>query len=677
MSYLFGKYQFKYYLTYNSVRTEIVFSPESWEKDSRVSNTRNPTYFGVFRAWGLPLNFTLDGAAILRQAYYNRSIQAGVRFEVEELNVESLQYENVFTGDIDFSGAKDNGGTFSVTLMQSGSVADIMAYDDLKFEFPFSGSDVVNVILPGVAFEEAGSFIISPTFEENFNSMPAIEYVSGLTSDVLSKQSTSESGAIDTTPENGYWFLKANRDQKVKLVGNIKGEAFTRDFQGSSTFIVEIRAQGGILIKTINSVTTPAVIGSTPYDFPFEHEQDYDADTFLYFTIRGTGDGDNYVAVTEGKIDVSFSSVSDPSNCKGILAYDLFKRVMAKVSPGALTESYFLKNNWKNLVFTSGDAIREISTAKLKFSLKDLYKTFNSIDDAGFGIENGHARLELASYFTRMIEICNVGNVSKCEIRPAQTYMMSKISIGYKDGNTDDNNGKQEYNSGQMWQSPITRVNTTEDWISPARADQYGIEKIRVEYNVKNDKKSYDTGSDNDTFILDTYKDGDNYRPILGSSYQSVTGLTSPLTAYNLNLSPKHNLLRKGAFLHSVLDKMDNLFINFASGDKNTDLQTVKDSIIVKENQNIAIASLPPAYFIPHFAKISCKLPSNAQKLFKGREFGYITFEHEGCVLRGFIMNTNIDVAKNAEQEFELLLTANSDLGRWANRVKNSVNPVF
>jgi len=395
----------------------------------------------------------------------------------------------------------------------------------------------------------------------------------------------------------------------------------------------------------------------------------------LFFYLRSNDSNRSFLTLQLGEFVSSYNSVSDESNCKGIKSFDLFKRIVRRIAPGTQTASYLLTNYWKNLIFTSGNGIREIGSgvgdtdiAKVKISLKDFFQTCNSIDDAGMGMESGLLRLENKSYFARNVQSVDVGEINDdaCEIGPAEELMAGRIITGYDDKNTEDKDGLKEYNSGQEWEMPIARIQNELDWVSTARADQYGIEKLRVEFNIiKSSRGTDDTPSDNDTFMLDCYLDGEYYRPILGSSYQVVSGLANDdagRKAYNLNLTPKKNLLRHGAYLRSIMYRMDSSYINFASAKKNAELKTVKDSIGVKENENILVASLPEKYFIPEIATITCKLPFRARYLFDANPFGFMTFKWRGVTLKGYILEGSVDIARHTEQEFKLLLTQDNNL---------------
>jgi len=665
---LLGNPEFRYYLTYNSIKTEIIFLPQGWDKNSKVNYTRDNEYFGVIHAWGLPLDFVYDGARILRQAYYSKGIQAGVGIDVEKLNPTTLQYDTSFSGDIDFSGAKDNGVVFSTTLMQGGASEALKSRDAIKYELLLTGSDVVNMILPGVEFNEESTSIFQPFTGNDQRYIPASEIATtSFQSGFIDVQEVIRQEVNDgsfSTSDN--WFVQANRSVNINVSGNMSG-LFSRVPGATAGFQILVKDNSNNTIATLFSSGDTSLV--VPFEFTFNNDFTLSNGQRLFFYLRVNGIGNaQQIQLGTGEFTVNYIAVSDPSPCKGLKGIDLLKRLAVKMGISSeLADSYLMRSGrWANLIFTSGDAIREIDGAKIKTTFKELFQCFNGIDDAGAGLENGVLRIENGNYFTRPLEILDVGEVSKCEIEPAETYMMSGFKIGYKDGNTDDIDGKQEYNSGQIWQTPITRVQTVKDWVSPYRADQYGIEKIRTEYNVKKTAKgTYDTGSDNDTFIVDCYFDGEYYRPILGSSYENVSGVKSPDSAYNLGLTPKQNLLRKGSFLHSLFDRMDDRYINFASGDKNTELSTTKDGIVVKEDEDVLVGSLPAKYFIPHIATIGAKLPFDARRLFDSSPFGYVKFAYNGCIARGYVLNCEVDIATNSEQEFKLLLTADTDLERW------------
>lgn len=658
--------KFRYFLTLDNQRQQVVFAPDGWDKDTEVTYERSLAYFGLIRSLAVPLEFVLDGAAILRKAYYTYGIEAEVRIEVEQLQNATWSYLAIFRCDIDFSQFRDYPDHVSVTLMESGTARNVKAYETVKNEYALTGSDVVNIKLPGVAFIEEATGIFTPNIIEESRYIPGFDITKAFTTpDFAETRSTSlvEIGDGGFSGSDAY-FVKAFRNLTINMKGNIRIGYF-RGFFGDPGFSLQLRDQTNALVKELHYYPGPSAELNIPIDESIAMTEGQQ----LYFYIRGDSTQSWIILLEDsGQLDLDYSTTSDESDCKGITAMNLYKRIMRKISPGSAVSSHLLTNKWKNLIFTSGDGIREIEKAKIKISFKEFFDTINAIEDAGFGLENGTAALELASYFARDIQILDLGEVKDLSIEPARELIFNSIKVGYNDGNTDEKDGRQEYNSGQVWSLPITRVQKEKNWVSPTRADQYGIEKIRVDYNVKKQKaedagkETADTSSDNDVFMIYCAIDGDNYRPVLGSSYDEVSGVLSGQTAYNLELTPKKNLLRHSGYLRGIMDRMDGRYINFASGSKNTELVTVKDGIIVKENENVISSSLQGKYFLPCVATFPAKMPRNVMWLVDNTPFGYISFSYKGTKLKGYLMNIAMDVARNTEREFKLLLTHDNNL---------------
>lgn len=638
---------FRYTLTLDNIDYIIIFAPEGWDKETKISYKRGLDYKGMIRSYALPLKFVLGGADVLRAAFNKYGYEAEVSLLVELLDRSTYTYSPFATGYLDFSQYDDQSDYVSITLMESGATRNIKAYEGITYEYSLDGPDSVNMILPGVAFNETSTDIVVQEFELLPGvRTPAIDLITnGANSGfVILQNVTGETNP--NYPTSANWMLTATR----ALTVNIKG--YARLAAGA------FGPGDPAVLKLVSTQTiTPYILGSVPATLlrtiDFDINVNLGLGEKLFFIVDP---GSNRSFFDEAEITISYSAVSDPSNCKGLSAYDLYKKIINRISPGTAVTSYELQNNWPNLIFTSGDAIREIAGAKLKISFKDFFQTFNALTDIGFGIESNTAVLEKGSYFARDIEIAKLSDVKFASFSVATDFIFNSVEVGYDDGNTDKTDGRQEYNSGQEWEMPVTRVQRKEDWVSPTRADQYGIEQLRVTYNV-NKEGTADTSSDNDAFMIYCEIDGTDYRPILGASYASVEGLISPRTAYNLELTPKKNLLRHAPYLRSMLDKLDGRYINFGSGDKNTELTTIKNGVRVKENEGITVASLQGKYFVPIKATVKGALPKGIMRVIDGRMYGYVSFDWKGTLYRGLILEMGVDIAKNTEQDFTLLLT--------------------
>jgi len=671
MANLLPENEFRYFLTYKNVRTQFYAAPEDWDKDTIGKFARDIETAGIMRTLSLPISFVLDGYNIVKQAFINDGYEAEVFFECEQLEHATFIYRPRFSSDLDFSQYKDTGIRANVMLLESGVSATLRAKEDTKYEYPLTGLDVVNIRIPGVVFNEKADFI-TPAQTDNLTN----DYIAAMdlvNNDTNSGYVTMQNTGNEEDPNFGTsinWFAKANRALSVNIKGTILGNVFRQPLATSTNFFFSLRNQSGAIVYTFGNVLLTTSDLTKPFNYTIDANIALATDDRLFLYVSKSngsgGSSPNWARFSsDGQLAVSYTQVSDPSNCKGVRIEDLFKRIARRIVPQQAVDSYLLRNQWNGLIITCGNAIRELADAAIQTTLADFFKTCNALESAGMGFDTGILRLEQRPFFFRPYKIETLTGVKACEFSVWNEALFNAVSVGYNDGNTDDTDGQYEYNSKQEWDLPIVRVQRKEDWVSPYRADQYGIEKLRVDFI----KKTNDTSSDNDVFMFDCSFDGTNWNPIKGSSsdYISVSGMSSSaanLAAYNLRLTPKENLLRHDSYLSSMLYWYKSRYIEFASAEKNKDLEFVRSgqgiapNFQLKQSQSIPVASLNGLYFQPVVATLQCKLPLLFMSKMDANSFGYLEWEWDGFVYQGYILELDVDLARNTEREIKLLLTA-------------------
>lgn len=663
--------EFKYFLTYEGVRTELVFAPTDYDDDSIGKYKRDMKYGGVLRTYTDSITFSLDGYKILKAAYLKYGYVAEVIFEVETLDHSNYSYKPLFTSNVNFAEWNDTGLEATVKLLSSGLWEKLLAKETTDFEYLLSGSDVVNVILPGVAFSEKADWITPQQVNPIRNDyIPELSLVQNDTAvGFLTVQNTSnEEDPVLSTSTN--WFARAERNLSTRIKGNLQGIAVKNLLQSSTLFNIEVVNQSGSL-RYLVGIVQAINFGGTPFNYDFDVNLNLSDDEKLFLRVRkvngSPGANNNYLTFnSDGEFFISYNSVSDPSNCKAIKIYDLYKRIINRIDPTVDVDSYLLKSTWiKDLLITSGNGIRELAGATININFKDFFDSCNGWESVGFGFDSDKWRIEQLPFFFRPVPVLSdqLDISGRPNFSTAIDLIFSSLQVGYNDGNTDNTDGQFEYNSGQQWAMPQSAIPREENWKSPIRADQYGIEKLRRDFI----KKTNDTSSDNDTFAVHCYQDGDNWRPILGSSYVSVSGMASQLgneTAYNLALTPKENLIRHKTYLASIFIKLQNRFIEFASAEKNKELEFVRPgnpNFRLKQDESISVASLGEPYFMPVYATINAKLPVDfMRKVDLTGGFGYISFNYDNQVYKGFIIEASQDLKSNEERELKLLLTSDN-----------------
>lgn len=661
------KPKFRYTLTYQSIDYVLKYAPIGWDTDMIGSVSRSKDKFGITRKFSLPLRFVKDGYAIIKEAIRNGGYEVGVRLHVER-RTRLWGYETVYLGDLDFSEYDDDGVSISIPVMEQGITAEINAKEGTTFEFELTGNDVVNIVIPGVKFNDRLLFLFTPTDLTAFGGQrkyqPDIDMITQSASGFVEGFNQQQRNASDSDNFSQYVFIRNQRQNVINITlnGNIKGYVSNNS---------PLSVGGATALMTLNqtsdnsAVFIPFFLGT---EWAAGEVRQFNATLNnisvtlqpgegIYAYVRtNTSNSAITPVIQEGEISVTYETVSDPSNCKGIRPFDLFKRIMSRVSPSAVVNSALLTSTWKNLIITSGSAIRELPDAKIKISLKEFYQGFRGIDDVGMGSENGQFRMETLDFFFRNVTIFDVGNVDKCNTTVATDWIYSKLNIGYKNKTTDEPDGREGFNAEQEWQFPISRITNDMPLVSTFIADQYEIEKMRVQFNVKKEATS-DSNSDNDTFVVHC-KDIDNlgnFYPILGSDLQDVTGLTSGLTSYNLLISPKRNLLRHGRYFASMLDLLEARYVEFASAEKNANISTTDNGQIVIENKDIRVNDLGAKLFRPYIFKINAALPTDAMRRIDANPFATIRFNYNGVNCSGFMLEAGVDLGSNSAQELTLL----------------------
>jgi len=300
------------------------------------------------------------------------------------------------------------------------------------------------------------------------------------------------------------------------------------------------------------------------------------------------------------------------------------------------------------------------STPSLIISFKTFYAAMRALQggNIGFGQDMGLSCMETMAYFFRAgIGQLNLGTINQFELSPAIELMANSIKVGYKDQQFDKINGTQEVNSTQQYITDLLSPKKELDLVSPINGAPYFIEQVRI-----TPLDSAASRSDNDLhfiYLKPTPEGDGSYKPLQMDALLSYSGIDD-VNYYNWYITPKRNLLRGGAYLASIFDKMDGYTIRMASGLKNTALITTdSNGLRVAESANIPISNLPAKIFQPYYVSVLAGL-----ELYKLLDvpYGDIKFTYNDVEYKGFVDEIGIDVGENSAQTYKLLLTPDNNL---------------
>lgn len=655
--------EFRYTLIVPAVDSYILpNAPSGWSEDSTLEFSRSETYFGAVRSLTIPLKFVLDGAWILRREYYRYGVQAQVYIQIDKQNTSTWDYEIAYYGKLDFSKAKDEEDYFTVNATDADLSVKIKAFENVKYEIPVDVPEAIEIEITPLKLIESADLLFVASLTDQQPGYTGLNIVNNEVKSV--NQSVKDvSYRTDTSPNFATdidWFFNAQTtgDVTFKFDG-VKGS--TQTFLGSARrFRIQLVKQDGTVLATPLDVTHG--LGAPAFDINQTYTISINAGdkVFVYQRIDGDLDSNTGFNYTEGTLSASYETISPATKCKALRPAYVFQQLVKQMNGGfAYPVQSFLLKEWEQLTITCGDAIRQIEGAKVKTTFADFFKSVSGVTCAGHAVENGMATMEYRPSYYRNSQTLSMLDSKDVTIEPALDLMFNSIKAGYETQTYDEVNGKDEINAIQQYvldvYAPIKELDIT----SAYRADAYGIEFLRINLDGKS---TTDNDADNDVFFIyvnPVAESGGYYRPLTTSS---ITGVKAGETYYNWYISPHRNLLRWGAYIHSVFYGNEGYQIRFVSGEKNTAVSTTYGGSMITENSNVNIAELAPPYFQSHYASFTTKLPADFWQYVNNGVYGYGLFSYVGVNLKGFFINASIDLAMNSERDFKCLLTVDNNL---------------
>lgn len=670
---------FRFTLSIDGVNHVVKNAPDNWRSQS-FEMSRDPQFFGVLKRFVTDLDFVLNEAKLLRQKFYTSGIDGEASLKIEKLDSSTWQYNEIYSADIDFSTIEDSIHRIKTNLIDGGLTAKLQAYKNVKYEFGFDESDP-EINLGGVDVLEWANLVAASFTNMGSSNMayyfPSTQLVNY--SLVLGGIETRDQNLLDgaltydyTTGDN--CFLVANNiNTTIRIRGYIVVNAQQEANNGWEVQIRDSSMPNGFRILELFSTLSPDPQQYVNKRYEFDGLFNVVSGRKYFLTVESILPQNfavNFCDIIASEIKLDYTQVSDDVTIKAKRPKKLLMELLdlMNVDEDNFVTSNLLDEN-QNMFVTSGDAIRALPEAKIQTNFNDFFKSFHSILCAGISIYNNTMTFEkVAHFYNNDNQIGSFGNVKNVKFMPYTEVMHSSLKIGYEKQDYEIERGREEFNQGQEWSTPIVRTQTTLDLISPYRADQYGIDELRIkQIAIDANAKDTDTSTDNDVFIIHSEinpnEDG-IYRPIRASDLEVVSGVSPRSTAYNFLLSPKRNLLRYSDLLKSMFyGANDDGFVKFRSADKNADLQTKEfGQPIVVENEDIDINLISNRLYLPIICEFDAPYHSSLIDMIDLHINGYFSFFYEGKEYKGFLLNADMLAAKGGQTTFKVILTKDNIL---------------
>ncbi len=657
-----------------STPTPVAVGPDGWQEKS-IKYTRNTKYSLLFRSFTTPLKFVKDAAIIVRNQLYRFGTESKLYLLIHRLDKSFLGgwvHRLFYKGELDLTQADDEDTSISVNIMEGDLVKLFKANENTEYEIDIDVPDAVTVKMDGHYLNEKQNFLIPGGISFTGNHIPYISFINkeGNAFGVAPYTVNGKSGTpnVTTSPD----FFLAATIESIGFQNTLSGSVTFSTFNngGPFSYTLNLQYSSGLIVQlaTISGTATGQM-----YTLPFNYNIDIlDGEEYFMYAISA-GTPINY---EDSTFFLKFRSRFKTTFIKALRPAYVAQKLLDKITGGGYAfSSTYLTAVWGNLLVTGGDAIRGFTAdptinypgPKLRLSWNDFFDSYNVPANICAGIRDQVLFIEEKAKAFQTTLIKAMGESVDLHVLPAKDYQYNTLNIGYPNTQTEDVNGRDEFNVTQSYTSPVTKVSKKLDITSKIIASMYEIELTRINLEGKN---TTDNDNDNKSFFLHVDKTATagglgepaSYYKLLRNTYDSVTGMLNPDTAFNIELHPELCLYRHGDYLRSVFYWNEAGYLVFQKSDKNGNVNIVKDGETYVGNKNINIGTLAAPLFIPLEFRFESPMPLDIIDIMEAGPDGSFSFTYNGDTYYGFPMEVSIQPANRPAQDTTLLCSPQTDI---------------
>jgi hypothetical protein len=643
-----------------STPTPLQITPDGWQ-DKSIKYARNISTSGLWRTFTNPLKYVKQAALIVRTILYTIGTEAKLFQVIHRLDKSFLGewvHRFFYMGELDLTQADDDDTDITVNIMEGDLSKLFKANESTQYEIPIDVPEAITVQMDGLELKASSKWTIQVPGASVGPHLPGTLFINTEGTQFDTETQTVFLQASPDLNTSDQYFFKNNSDADiiVSLKGFLKVRADV-----SAPFGLDVQENDSVLSAAL--YLNPAMPADEEVTINFDVTYTLPAGAHSFLVANYIADFLVRIHYLDGEINISYKSKYKTTYIKALRPAYVAQKLLDKITGGGyLFTSSYLTTEWENLLVTCGDAVRKIDGPKLKISWRDFSDSYHVPTNICEGIRNQQLFIEKrADAFQPYIQM-NLGQVRsmKPSTRDAKEFQYNVVKIGYPNTSTEDVNGKDEFNVTQTYSSPIKRVSKTLDLVSKIIASMYEIEITRINLDGKT---TTDDNNDNNSFFLHVEKTatagtGDEpatYYKLLRNAYDSITGLISPSTAFNLELHPELCLRRHGNFMRSIFYWQEAGYLVRETSDKNADVVVIKAGATYIGNKNTRIGSLDAPLFVPIVFKVEGPMPSDTIEVMDTGPDGTFSFMYDGFTHYGFPMEVGIQPANRPAQETTLL----------------------
>lgn len=660
---------FRCQILINGISYEATDDLKNWD-DFELAYKRSD-YDGVLRSFSTKFEFVNRSYNLLKEEYSKNylSSSAGIAFYKRN---NSWNWDKVFQCALDFSSYSDDGYTISINAIDDTLAAIIKAKRNIQYEYPVSELKPQSLYYDGLKFQYEAKYVSGGTTVEDDANLQYIQFHGAL---------QAEGGTRPATVSFPVYILDNSELPKRDSPLVFTDESFTTD--GSVQIFAEALSNIDITLKLSFSfyVTADNAHGTAYADVVlFVKRANGDLARFgVWRHIAGNiptivselinislNSGDSigmdlllynsatpitmtWTTYLRGfSLSVNFQSRINPVNIDVLLLTTVAEKLLESMTdssdysvdiynyvPGGITRSRL-----SSCFIMPAESARNLPNAKLYTS----FKKFCEFMEAEFGyvlvIEGNNVTfIHRYALFDNYVVKDLSDQINDYEYSVNSSLVNTSVKVGYDKQDYDSINGRDEFRFTNEFSTGLKLTDNTLSFISPYRADAYGIEFLVQ----KRGEDTTDNDSDNDVFIVGCQyaTSAENGNLLLDRPYSSsqLLGLISPDTMFNIEYSPRFMLEANKAYIGACTN-----MLKFTSSDGNSNVSIAG----IKETDDFPIDNRLFTVGEVDVETSEVDIPSNLS--------GLISFDHNGETIHGYIKEMKINVGKAESIKYSLIV---------------------
>ena len=660
---------FRCQILINGISYEATDDLKNWD-DFELAYKRS-NYDGVLRSFSTKFEFVNRSYNLLKEEYSKNylSSSAGIAFYKRN---NSWNWDKVFQCALDLSSYSDDGYTISINAIDDTLAAIIKAKRNIQYEYLVSELKPQSLYYDGLKFQYEAKYVSGGTTVEDDANLQYIQFHGAL---------QAEGGTRPATVSFPVYILDNSELPKRDSPLVFTDEPFTTD--GSVQIFAEALSNIDITLKLSFSfyVTADNAHGTAYADVVlFVKRANGDLARFgVWRHIAGNiptivselinislNSGDSigmdlllynsatpitmtWTTYLRGfSLSVNFQSRINSVNIDVLLLTTVAEKLLESMTdssdysvdiynyvPGGITRSRL-----SSCFIMPAESARNLPNAKLYTS----FKKFCEFMEAEFGyvlvVEGNNVTfIHRYALFDNYVVKDLSDQINDYEYSVNSSLINTSVKVGYDKQDYDSINGRDEFRFTNEFSTGLKLTDNTLSFISPYRADAYGIEFLVQ----KRGEDTTDNDSDNDVFIVGCQyaTSAENGNLLLDRPYSSsqLLGLISPDTMFNIEYSPRFMLEANKAYIGACTN-----MLKFTSSDGNSDVSI--DG--VKEADDFPIDNRLFTVGEVDVETSEVDIPSNLS--------GLISFDHNGETIHGYIKEMKINVGKAESIKYSLIV---------------------